>query len=127
MKDGVDRLAQTLKALADSTRLQILALLSRHGELCVCDVEHALDISQSSASRQLAHLVRAGLVKCRRRGTWMHCAISDQLVGEQAAILEALLSSESFELMEPAIEERLRDWLNGCCREDGASRRDCGC
>ena len=35
-------LSQTFKALSDDTRLEILALLFRHGELCVCDVEAIL-------------------------------------------------------------------------------------
>ncbi len=72
MKD----LARWLKATADPTRLRMLHLLSRHGELCVCDLQNALDISQSSASRHLRTLREVGLVTDRRQGMWMHYAIA---------------------------------------------------
>jgi ArsR family transcriptional regulator len=58
-------------ALADATRLRILALLSR-GEVCVCDVHESLGISQPKASRHLGHLRRVGLVEARRDGLWVH-------------------------------------------------------
>jgi len=58
------------KALADETRLRILALL-REGELCVCDLMAVLNLPQSTVSRHLAYLRNAGLVEDRRRGVWM--------------------------------------------------------
>ncbi len=61
---------QLFKALADETRLRILALLGRR-ELCVCQIVQTLGIGQSKASRHLAHLKNAGLVKDRRDGLWM--------------------------------------------------------
>jgi DNA-binding transcriptional ArsR family regulator len=54
-----------LKALADETRLRILALLTK-AELCVCEIEDILDLSQSLVSNHLAVLRRAGLVESRR-------------------------------------------------------------
>jgi ArsR family transcriptional regulator len=54
-----------LKALADETRLRIFALLTRQ-ELCVCEIEDMLNLSQSLVSNHLAVLRRAGLVKARR-------------------------------------------------------------
>jgi ArsR family transcriptional regulator, arsenate/arsenite/antimonite-responsive transcriptional repressor len=59
------------RALADATRLRILALLAR-GEVCVCDLHQSLGISQPKASRHLGHLRRAGLVETRREGLWVH-------------------------------------------------------
>jgi DNA-binding transcriptional ArsR family regulator len=54
-----------LKALADETRLRIFALLTK-AELCVCEIEDILDLSQSLVSNHLAVLRRAGLVESRR-------------------------------------------------------------
>jgi ArsR family transcriptional regulator len=54
-----------LKALADETRLRIFALLTRQ-ELCVCEIEDILGLSQSLVSNHLAVLRAAGLVKARR-------------------------------------------------------------
>ena len=54
-----------LKALADETRLRIFVLLTRQ-ELCVCEIEDMLNLSQSLVSNHLAVLRQAGLVKARR-------------------------------------------------------------
>jgi ArsR family transcriptional regulator len=54
-----------LKALADETRLRIFILLARQ-ELCVCEIEDILNLSQSLVSNHLAVLRQAGLVKARR-------------------------------------------------------------
>ena len=58
---------QRFMGLADRTRLRILNLLLR-GELCGCDVQYVLDVSQSNVSRHLTYLKRAGLVLDRRDG-----------------------------------------------------------
>ena len=72
----VDELAQMYKALGDETRLRIVHLLARHGELCVCDVEKILAVSQSKASRHLNYLKQAGIVEDRRDATWVYYRIS---------------------------------------------------
>lgn len=67
--------ARIFKALADETRLRILALLLAEGELCVCDIMAALQLPQSTASRHLAYLKNAGWVDDRREGVWMFYSI----------------------------------------------------
>jgi len=62
------------KALSDNTRLKILILLSKK-ELCVCQIEAALIISQAKASRHLTVLKHAGLVKVKRDGLWMYYSL----------------------------------------------------
>jgi ArsR family transcriptional regulator len=63
--------SRLFKALADETRLRIVALLS-HGELCVCHFAEALRLSQPKVSRHLATLRSAGVVEYRREGTWVY-------------------------------------------------------
>lgn len=58
--------------LADTTRLRIAVLLQRHGELCVCELTHALALSQPKISRHLGQLRESGLVQARRAGRWMY-------------------------------------------------------
>ena len=70
-------LSQLFRALGDETRLRIVALLA-HGELCVCHLEKALDLSQPNVSRQLGVLRAAGVVDARREGTWVYYALSAQ-------------------------------------------------
>jgi ArsR family transcriptional regulator len=64
-------LAEVYKALADETRLRILALL-RDGEVCVCHLQGSLRLPQPTISRHLAYLRRSRLVAARRDGVWMH-------------------------------------------------------
>ncbi len=59
-------------ALAHPLRLRALLLLHREKELCVCELTHALGVSQPMISRHLAQLRRAGLVTDRRQGTWVY-------------------------------------------------------
>src|ERR1700754_3805089 len=79
-------LTRLFRALGDETRLRIVALLS-HGELCVCHLEAALDLNQSTASRHLRILKAAGIVDSRREGTWVYYSITEQ---EHATVAEAL-------------------------------------
>jgi ArsR family transcriptional regulator len=58
-------LGALLRALGDDTRLRIFALLTK-AELCVCEIEDILNLSQSLVSNHLAVLRRASLVERRR-------------------------------------------------------------
>lgn len=71
MKNASPVLHAVLKALADPTRLRILALLAS-GEICVCHIHTALDVPQPTASRHLAYLKKSGLVEDRKVGLWKH-------------------------------------------------------
>ncbi|MGC9398161.1 MAG: ArsR/SmtB family transcription factor [Anaerolineae bacterium] len=63
-----EELASLFKALAHANRLAILRLLEGR-ELCVCEIEEALDLRQAYVSQQLSVLREAGLV-CYRRDGW---------------------------------------------------------
>ena len=68
-------LGRLCRALADETRLRILALVAS-GEVCVCNIHDAIGVPQPTASRHLAYLRRAGLVTTRREGLWVHYRIA---------------------------------------------------
>lgn len=67
------------KALADDTRLTCLLLLQLQGELCVCDLMSALQISQPKMSRHLALLKKAHLVRDRRQAQWIYYSLNTQM------------------------------------------------
>lgn len=69
-------LVSVFKALSDETRLRIVKLLE-NGELCVCHIVAAVDMSQSRISFHLKILKDAGLVKDRREGKWMHYRLNE--------------------------------------------------
>jgi len=62
------------KALADRTRLRLIALMGET-EVCVCFFVMILKTSQPKISRHLAYLRRAGVVSARREGKWIHYRI----------------------------------------------------
>jgi ArsR family transcriptional regulator len=72
---AVDELEIVFKALADRTRLRILALIGNN-EVCVCHIHDSLGLPQPTVSRHLAYLRKSGLVSVRRDGVWMHYQLS---------------------------------------------------
>ena len=71
MDKDLSALDRTLKALADPTRVRMLALLGA-GAICVCHIHESLGITQSKASRHLSYLRRTGLVETEKRGLWVY-------------------------------------------------------
>ncbi len=61
--------AQIIKALAHPVRLQVMQLLDRNGPMCVCRLNEFLDVDQSTLSRHLQQMKRAGLIADRKEGT----------------------------------------------------------
>ncbi len=69
--------------LSSEIRLRCLILMQRQGELCVCELTYALNLSQPMISRHLALLRSNGLVSDRRAGQWIYYQINPEL-GEWA-------------------------------------------
>ena len=82
----VDRL---FRAFSDRTRLRILHLL-QPGELCVCDLVSILRVPQPTASRHLAYLRRAGLVRVRKERSWSYYSLAEPPNSFHAKLLECL-------------------------------------
>lgn len=68
MSNMTKELSELFKALAHPRRLAILQLLQDR-ELCVCDIEAALNLRQAYVSQQLSILREAGLV-CYTKDGW---------------------------------------------------------
>lgn len=66
------------KAVAEPTRLKILRLLVEQ-ELCVCDLEEVLQISQPRISQHLRVLKQAGLVGDRKEGQKTICSFNKEV------------------------------------------------
>jgi ArsR family transcriptional regulator len=75
---AVEQVEEVCRALADATRLRILALIDGN-EVCVCHIHDSLGLPQPTVSRHLAYLRRAGIVDARRDGVWMHYQLSSSL------------------------------------------------
>jgi ArsR family transcriptional regulator, arsenate/arsenite/antimonite-responsive transcriptional repressor len=67
-------LAQVFKALGDPVRLRLVSLIGAResGEVCVCDLTSAFELTQPTISHHLKVLREAGLIDSERRGTWVY-------------------------------------------------------
>jgi ArsR family transcriptional regulator len=88
----IDQLEAVFKALADKTRLRILALLGQN-EVCVCHLHDSLGLPQPTVSRHLAYLRRVGLVAVRREGVWMHYQVSRSLDPVVQSVVDAAVDA----------------------------------
>jgi len=85
---GRMELEQSAKALADHTRIRILAALT-HGELAVGELVEALNLGQSRVSRHLHILAEGGLAASRRDGRWVFYSLPAS--GPARAFIDAAL------------------------------------
>ena len=72
-RSTASEIADLLKAVADPTRLQILAMIAdtENKEACVCDLTEPLGLTQPTVSHHIKKLSEVGLVSRERRGTWV--------------------------------------------------------
>lgn len=61
---------RVFKALSEEPRVRILHLLIQNKELCIADLEHILDFTQTKTSRHLSYLKNSGLVGSKKIDQW---------------------------------------------------------
>ncbi len=108
-----------IKALADENRLRMLKLLQQRG-LCVCELQGALGLNQSNASRHLSRLKDVGLVTQTKDGQWIYYAISEAKLAEYPfvkEILEQALREDSILIEAMQVVRRYEVEGNPCARE----------
>lgn len=77
---------KVMKALSDPNRVKMIKLLQRR-VLCVCEIQEALGLAQSTASKHLKILEEAGLISFSKEGPWVNYRLSDGERNRYAAIL----------------------------------------
>jgi ArsR family transcriptional regulator, arsenate/arsenite/antimonite-responsive transcriptional repressor len=87
---SAERFSRIAQALADPTRLQVLDLLGREGELIVRDLCVLTERTQSAISRHLGILRSAELIKSYRFDVWVYSALTPE--GER--LFAAITSSD---------------------------------
>ena len=82
-------LAQVFRALGDPVRLRLLSLIGAHqgGEVCVCDLTTAFDLTQPTISHHLKVLREAGLLSSERRASWVYYRVAQEALAALAAVL----------------------------------------
>lgn len=97
-----------LKVLADDNRLRMVALLEK-GELCVCHITAALELSQPNVSQHLVVLRNARVVESERRGSWIYYRLTHERDPVRARILRAVLDGHAELAAADADRRRLAD------------------
>jgi ArsR family transcriptional regulator len=88
------------KALGDPARVRILEFLRSPGagcctfagQICACDVERVLNLSQATISHHMKLLIDAGLVAATKRGRWMHYTLKAEAFDRAAGWLKSFSS-----------------------------------
>ncbi|MFJ7075155.1 ArsR/SmtB family transcription factor [Streptomyces sp. NPDC098781] len=95
--DQAAELAKLFKAMGDPVRLRLLSLIASQagGEVCVCDLTPAFDLSQPTISHHLKLLRQAGLIDCERRGTWVYYWALPATLDRLAAFLATSQKAEA--------------------------------
>ena len=86
----LEELIEIFKSLADRSRLLILMILAKEGEMHVSAICKLLGQSQPAVSHHLTQLRNAGLVTFRRDGKFNHYTLDSTIV---ASILEQFYPS----------------------------------
>lgn len=89
-EDQAADLAKVFKALGDPVRLRLMSMIASRGEggeVCVCELTPAFELSQPTISHHLKLLRQAGLIDCERRGTWVYYWVLPGVLGKLAVFL----------------------------------------
>ncbi|MDG4758458.1 MULTISPECIES: metalloregulator ArsR/SmtB family transcription factor [unclassified Micromonospora] len=90
-------LAPAFKALGDPVRLQLMSMIAsaEGGEICVCDLTPAFDLTGPTISHHLRTLREVGLVDADRRGTWVYYRARPTILRQLAGLLGALPAGDT--------------------------------
>ena len=77
---------KVMKALSDPNRVKIIKLLQQK-EMCVCELQGALEIAQPTVSKHLKILEESGLVGFRKEGLWVNYFLTDGTTPYAASVL----------------------------------------
>jgi len=75
--DDMKKFIKVMKALSDPNRVKVLKMLQTR-TLCVCEIQAALKIAQSTVSKHLKILEEADLVTFEKDGLWVNYMINSE-------------------------------------------------
>ena len=93
-------------ALSDPFRLRCLALIAANGEVCVCQLTHALEAPQPKVSKHLAILRAAKLIEQRRAAQWVLYRLAE-LPSWAETVVQGALAGVADEVLHQADLQRL--------------------
>lgn len=105
------------KALAENNRLRILSILLEN-DLCVCEIESILNMTQSNASRHLRALKQCGILLGYKKSQWAYYGISEKFKAENKELYQYLM----IKLKELPTYQNDYDEFLKCRQEDFCSK-----
>ncbi|TMC97783.1 MAG: winged helix-turn-helix transcriptional regulator [Chloroflexi bacterium] len=88
-----ERTSILMKALADPTRLTMVASLWKaDAPICICDFTAGLALSQPTLSHHMRKLKEADLVDSEKRGIWMYYRLARNLDANTRTLLSRLIA-----------------------------------
>ena len=110
----MDEFVDIFKSFSDPVRIRILNLLIQ-SEQCVCHIVDALKLPQSTISRHLNILKKAGIVKTRKDGIWHYYSLSDKHPETRALTELITLRSKAEEKLQDDLENLSCNCSTGSC------------
>ncbi len=97
---NLEELRKNYYAMSDEIRLKVIRLLIDYNELCVCQLQPALGISQPNLSFHLRILRDADLVKTEKRGKWVYYSLNydNQILKANLDLLKSTEIQEKIDL-----------------------------
>ena len=93
-EDWAERTSALIKALADPTRLTMIASLWKaRAPICICDFTAGLTLSQPTISHHMNKLKAAGLVESEKRGVWSYYRLASDLDPSTRQLLNRLIAN----------------------------------
>jgi ArsR family transcriptional regulator len=84
----LEEIVRLSKAMSDIHRVEIVTLVQREKQVCVCEICDTLQLSQPLVSRHLKQLRSAGVLTSRKEGKW----VLYEITKEPSILLQTYLS-----------------------------------
>ena len=87
-----NKITKIIKALADESRLRIICLLLYKSELCVCEIQEIIGLSQPTISFDLKKLEEAEIITYSKSGLWINYEINQNLDKNLKNVINLLIN-----------------------------------
>jgi ArsR family transcriptional regulator, arsenate/arsenite/antimonite-responsive transcriptional repressor len=88
---NLKKITKILKALADESRIRIVALLKKRNGLCVCEITEIIGLSQPTISSHLKKLQDAEIITYSKDGLWVKYSLDENMEKEVEQFLNSIV------------------------------------
>ncbi|MFV0395074.1 MAG: ArsR/SmtB family transcription factor [Coprobacillaceae bacterium] len=109
-------IVDVFKLLSDTSRLRILYLLNHNEDICVCEFEYILGLSQPNISKHLNNMKKMGVVEDEKKDKFVFYRLSEEFLSQFLFVSESLKETGKFEVCKKDYE-KLQEYKKSdlCC------------